>query len=226
MKALRFISFSLCLALNAGSMAQSLELSRGDAQFLQGVSQSGMYEIQAGTMAEQNASLPQLKEFAKMMVADHTKIDAQLKSLAARKGCDLPTELSGPKKSDIGGLQQKKGPDFDRSYVDLVALRAHQEAVHSFEQARQNAKDDDVKAFAIKILPILQQHLRQGTELKATLDSQENIKKAPPPAGSPESHAQPPSAPVPESGVPAADRPVNSTNKPGPASADKAAESQ
>ena len=55
-------------------------------------------------------------------------------------------------------LAKKSGKDFDKAYVDAM-LDGHKNAVKLFEDASQNCKDADLKAFATKTLPTLKMHL-------------------------------------------------------------------
>ncbi len=53
-----------------------------------------MAEVQLGQSAEAKATDPKVKEFAAMMVADHTKANEELKSLAGIKNIALPAAVS------------------------------------------------------------------------------------------------------------------------------------
>jgi putative membrane protein len=64
-------------------------------------------------------------------------------------------------------LEKLNGAEFDRAYMqDMV--RDHQEDVAEFKKESENGGDQDLKGFAAKTLPTLQQHLQmaQDTEGK------------------------------------------------------------
>lgn len=44
-------------------------------------------------------------------------------------------------------------------------VRDHQEDLQAYENEAQNGTDRDVKAFAIRTVPILQEHLRMAQQL-------------------------------------------------------------
>lgn len=159
----------LAVAMAMGS-ASAAELSRGDQKFLKSAAESGMLEIEASKIAVTKAQHPDVKAFAEMMVADHTKVDAELKLLASSKNFTLPTALEGGKKRTIDGLNKRSGHDFDEEYADEIAVDAHEDAVDLFKDAADDAKDADIKAFAAKTLPALQAHLEKGKALEKAVD--------------------------------------------------------
>lgn len=55
------------------------------------------------------------------------------------------------------------GAKFDHEYMEHM-VDDHEKDVKEFEDASKNAKDPDIKAFAAKTLPTLQEHLRMAKE--------------------------------------------------------------
>lgn len=170
------VSFAIAAFTAAGaSYAADSGLSRGDSRFLQRAAQSGMLEIEASKLAVERAQSPQVKEFAQKMITDHTAVDKELRALAQSKKVELPTDLRWGQGRTMKGLQKDEGADFDERYVDKVAVDAHEDAVELFEEASKDAEDAEVKAFAAKTLPSLQQHLQMGESLQnAMKDRPEN----------------------------------------------------
>lgn len=156
------------LALMHGAIAASL--SEDDQGFLRKAGESGMLEIKASELAVQKSQHPEVKRFAEMMIKDHTAVDKELKALAESKGFQLPVELDGDKRDLMEELRQLDGPKFDEEYAEEVAVDAHKDAVDLFEDAADDADDPDVKAFAAKHLPALQNHLEMGKQLKDAVD--------------------------------------------------------
>src|SRR5690606_30640297 len=113
---------------------------------------------------------PKVKEFAKHMVEDHTKANEELRSLASSKGVELP---DGPSLLQKGKsklmLSTADGEDFDRRYMDSMGITAHEDTIELFEKAVKEAEDAEVKAFAQKTLPKLQEHLKMAQEIQQSL---------------------------------------------------------
>ncbi|HEY8558998.1 MAG TPA: DUF4142 domain-containing protein [Pyrinomonadaceae bacterium] len=119
--------------------------------------QSGMAEVELGKLAAQKATSPDVKKFAQMMVADHTKSNDELKALAAKKGLTLPTELDSAHKSMMEKLNGLSGAEFDKAYAE-GQVDDHEAAVDLMDDNDDNS-DADIKAFAAKSLPLMKSHL-------------------------------------------------------------------
>jgi len=128
------------------------------SEFMVKAANGGMMEVQAGQDAQNRATNQRVKDFAAMMVRDHSKANDELKSLARQKNVTLPDSVGGDHKDHMNDLMKKKGSDFDKAYMKQM-VDDHQHDVDMFKDAANNSKDADVKAWAAKTLPTLQMHL-------------------------------------------------------------------
>ena len=151
----------------AGVKVQAHKLARADAAFLKQAAQNGHAEVQGSKLALDKGTHAQVKAFAQQMVDDHTKVAQELSALASDKGVDVPSEPSLAQKAKLKLLAQRDGESFDRHYAESVGVSAHEDTVKLFKKAAAEAKDADVKAFATKTLPTLEQHLQHARDLKA-----------------------------------------------------------
>jgi putative membrane protein len=126
--------------------------------FAKEAAEGGMMEVQLGNIAEKNAASQSVKDFGKMMVDDHTKINDNMKDLAAKKNVTLPTTVSSGQQKDIDKLSKKNGNDFDKDYVSMM-INDHKKDIAEFKKSGDKITDPDFKDFVIKTLPILQKHL-------------------------------------------------------------------
>lgn len=130
-----------------------------DAQdFAQDAAAGGMMEVQLGKIAENNSATQSVKDFGKMMVDDHSKINDQLKDLASKKNVSLPTAVTNDQQKDIDKLNKETGANFDKDYVSMM-VKDHEKDIAAFKKAGSKIKDADFKDFIIKNLPTLQKHL-------------------------------------------------------------------
>ncbi len=142
----------------SNAVAAGVAVDEDDAKFAVNAANGGMAEVALGKLAQGKATDPKVKEFANMMVTDHTKANDELMALAKTKNITLPDSVSADEKKNMEDLSKKSGKDFDKAYVDMM-VDDHKKDVKEFEDATQSLKDADVKAFATKTLPVLKTHL-------------------------------------------------------------------
>jgi putative membrane protein len=137
-----------------------------DQKFVLEAAMGGMEEVQLGQLAVSKAASDDVKQFGQHMVDDHSKANDELKALAASKNITLPTELAGKQKADYDKLSKLSGAAFDREYMKMM-VDDHNKDVAEFQKESTSGKDPDVKAWAAKTLPTLQQHQTMAKEVDA-----------------------------------------------------------
>jgi putative membrane protein len=147
-----------------GKQPSSSELAASDRTFVTHAAHSGLAEVELGRLAADKASNADVKQFGQRMVDDHSKANDELKGLAARKSVTLPTDLDAKHKAEHARLSKLSGAAFDRAYMAAM-VGDHNNAVASFQRASKTAKDPDLKAWAGKTLPTLQDHQKMAREI-------------------------------------------------------------
>lgn len=147
------------------------KLARGDRKFVEQAAGSGMFEVQAGQLASTKATDPNVKSFAGMLVDHHTKANDELTKLANAKGVELPAAPPRAMRRDIEQLGKRTGKEFDQAFLREVGIKAHEKDIKAFEKASKDLKDPELKAFATKTLPVLQEHLAQAKKLQGSDDA-------------------------------------------------------
>ena len=130
-----------------------------DKEFVVKAGMGGLYAVQAGNLALQNASSPDVRSFAQRMVTDHAKANAELAQLATAKGLALATELAGDHEMAVEHLKTLSGAEFDKAFMEHM-VSDHASDVAEFEKASTSATDADLKAWAGRTLPTLREHER------------------------------------------------------------------
>lgn len=128
-----------------------------DNDFILEASSSSMMEIELAQFAEQNAQHPRVRNFASMIVRDHTKAMEDLKALANSKNINLPTVMEDDHRDKMRDIQEKRGLDFDREYMSEM-INAHENDIDKFTKHAEEGNDSDLKAFAANTLPVLLMH--------------------------------------------------------------------
>jgi putative membrane protein len=141
-----------------------------DSEFMTKAASGGMLEVEMGKQVAARAATPEAKQFAQQMVTDHTKANAELMALAAKKNITLPTALSDEHAKVLKDVLDEKGIKMDQAYMKDM-LEDHQEDVKEFTDASVKASDPEIKAFAAKNVPVLQMHLDMVTKMRPTVDA-------------------------------------------------------
>lgn len=120
---------------------------------------SDLYEIQAGELATKNGQSQQVKDFGKMMVADHTRSSQEMQALVDQGdfAVPVPTRLDAEHQGMLDRLKQASGEAFDREYM-AQQMTAHRKALALHQNYAQNGEDAALKAFAAKVAPVVQKH--------------------------------------------------------------------
>ncbi|HYJ62421.1 MAG TPA: DUF4142 domain-containing protein [Parafilimonas sp.] len=140
------------------STMSSAPVSQEDADWAAKVANANMTEIELSKVAQDKATSDRLKNFASMMVTDHTKAGDQLKQLAATKNITLPANLDSKSQKKLDDLNKEKtGKDFDKAYQNDM-LDDHKDAVDVFQKGSTNLKDADLKNFAGQTLATIRMH--------------------------------------------------------------------
>lgn len=143
-------------------------IDEGSATFVVKAVNESMAEVDLGGLAQQKAGSQQVKDFASLMISDHSAAYDQLKALAAQKNITLPAAPGDEKLKTKNELSEKSGAGFDKEYIKLM-VREHEETIALFEKAVNDAKDPDVSAFADKSLIKLREHLNKARNVRDAL---------------------------------------------------------
>src|SRR5882757_1486563 len=157
----------LALAVSAMSLARAAgaettptgggsSLSEKDKTFMKKAAKGGMMEVAMGQVAEQKAQNEDVKLFGKRMVTDHSKANDELKSIASKKGFQLPTKEHSAKWTS------------DKAYMDMM-VEDHEKDLAEFKEEASSGSDSDVKKFADDTAKIVQEHLDLAKEIQGKL---------------------------------------------------------
>jgi len=146
--------------------AQAARGSDSARQFVMQAASSGMAEVQLGQLATERGASAEVKQFGQRMVDDHTKANQELLTLAQAKNIPVATEIDQQHQTMADTLATLEGAAFDRAYM-TGQVADHEQAVRLFTTAATDGQDADVKAFAAKTLPTLQEHLHMAQALAA-----------------------------------------------------------
>jgi putative membrane protein len=150
----------------------------GDArQFAIQASKRGAAEVELGRLAGERAQNSSVKQFAQMMVQDHSKAGQELKQAVMANGGEVNTEPPDDSEELLEKLKGLRGADFDREYMDAM-VNAHQE-MRGMVSGRLNdarrmtttpsALESAVNEWSEKALLTVEQHLAKAEEIRNSL---------------------------------------------------------
>ena len=156
----KIVNGARCLVLLAAAgSAYPASLSNVDKEFLITAARTDLIEAHEGQMAEKQASHADVKDLGKTLVQDHTQSYQQLTALAAKTGVSIPKGIDAAKDRTIAQLAPLKGARFDHQFT-AYEIAGEQRAIAVFKREAEHGEDADVKAYAAKIVPVLEKHLQ------------------------------------------------------------------
>jgi len=160
---------SLCLTA-ASVRAQTVT----DAQIAAIVVAANQVDIDAGLLAESKASQENVKEFAQVMVIDHTDINKQATDLVASLNVtpqDNPTSqnLKTGGEKHVAHLKTLSSAAFDKAYI-AQEVTYHELVLNALDTTLiPNAQNAELKALLVKVRPAFVRHLGHAKRVQATI---------------------------------------------------------
>ena len=170
---LRFWSFLVgtlaVLAISQTTTASDKEPKFSDADFVKTAISGGMMEVELGRLGMNKAMNPDVKSFAAKMETDHTVLNKDLIKLAEAMKIEPPKKMAKKHQEMVDHMTNYTGKNFDRDFINHM-VKDHETDIAEFKKASRDAKNAELKQFATKTLPTLEEHLRLAKEIKEKLD--------------------------------------------------------
>ena len=137
-----------------------------DQQFVDFAGQTDMVEINLGQLAQTAASSQAVKDYAQMLVTDHTKDFNQLYDVAHQANLTRPDAIDAEhNKSMIDPFQKLKGAAFDHHYIHEM-IAGHTKAIAIYKKEAADAQNPALKSYAEQTVPVLEKHLDGAKSLE------------------------------------------------------------
>ena len=158
---------SMANDMNTNGMAMAPALA---SDFVATIAASDMFEIASGKLAQSMATKEECKNFGTMLVADHGKSTADLKTAAAAATppVTLPTGLPAELQAKLDALKAAKaakGAEFDKLFIEQQK-DGHKKALEALKSYASGGDVASLKAFATKGAPVVQAHLDEINAMK------------------------------------------------------------
>jgi putative membrane protein len=144
-----------------------------DANIVALLDHANVADSAAGSLASTKATNPQVKQFARLMMAEHHALRKEGQGLAKKlgitpepPGSDPVTPLAEKEMEALKSTQ--KGAEFDRTYIQQE-IAAHQAVLDLAEQSRDAADNAELKGLIEKARPVIEKHLKQAQDIEKSL---------------------------------------------------------
>jgi putative membrane protein len=138
-----------------------------DQQFIDMAAKTDMLEAHLGQMAANQAASQEVKDYAQMLVTDHTNDYQQLTEMATKDNLTVPKGLDDEQNKVIASFDKLNGKAFDERYIHTM-IEGHTKAIEVYTKESNDAQSADVESYAAATLPTLNKHLdgAKGLEKK------------------------------------------------------------
>ncbi|KVE30498.1 hypothetical protein WI93_07585 [Burkholderia vietnamiensis] len=116
----------------------------------------------AARIADSRTSDSQVKAFAQRVSTDDEKIIQAMRA-ASPRGVDVPA--NDPDRAVLDSIRNLRGAEFDKAYIEQVALAGQQKTISAFQAEIASGRDAKLKEVARQALPILQAHYADAQKL-------------------------------------------------------------
>jgi putative membrane protein len=150
----------------------------GDGNIIHYVIVGDSMEVELARLAETRAASAGVREFARMLVTDHSAYLAE--DLEMNKDEDLgrvphSNDNTFSRLTNVWNeLSGLNGSAFDRAFLRHIAMK-HQSSIAAYRTLEPSARDDDLEKLLEARIPLLERHLNRAREVAGTLNVDLNI---------------------------------------------------
>lgn len=127
------------------------------ADFVTQASASNAFEMQSAELAQKRSRQTFVRDFAALLLSDHTKAQAELEAAAKEQNVAFEPALSDKQKEKLDALQKATDADFDAAFLS-TQMSAHQAAMELFARYAERGEKGPLKAHAEAQYPALHMH--------------------------------------------------------------------
>jgi putative membrane protein len=145
-----------------------------DAQIAHIVVTANQVDIDAGGLAAERASSPDVKKFGQQMVTDHTGVNKTAVELATKlkvtpEANPTSQSLKAGGDKNVAHLKTLQGAAFDRAYMDHE-IAYHQQVIDAMDKTLiPGAGNAELKALLVKVRPAFVAHLEHARQVRKGL---------------------------------------------------------
>ncbi len=149
----------------SGSAAK---LTSEEEAFIKSAGAGNSAEIQMAETALKKSQNPDVKEFAQMMVNDHTTANDDLSQVAKAHNLSFPPAAPAKEVAMDTTMTALTGATFDKTYIKHM-VAGHTKVLSEYKKAAGEVKDPALAAYVTKVTPTVEAHLKAAQDLEGKL---------------------------------------------------------
>lgn len=149
-------------AQTAPAAPGAVRIHAADQAFITDATAAVSTQRDAARIATSRSTDRDVKAFAERVSNDNAKISDALRA-ASPRGVDVPK--NDPNAAVLASINNLRGADFDKTYIEQVALAGEQKALSAFQAEIASGRDEQLKDVAKKALPTIQEHYAMAQDL-------------------------------------------------------------
>lgn len=152
----------IATAASAQTAPDTVRIHAADQAFITDATAAVATQRDAARIATSRSTDRDVKAFAERVSDDNARISDALRA-ASPRGVDVPK--NDPNTAVLASINNLRGADFDKTYIEQVALAGEQKALSAFQAEIASGRDEQLKNVAKQALPTIQAHYAMAQDL-------------------------------------------------------------
>lgn len=132
--------------------------------YMQMAASGDLFEIQSSQLALQMSQNAAIRQFAQMLITDHTRLSNTMMATARSAGLTPPPPTLLPHHQQMLDQLRMSGANFDATYKNLQ-IAAHQDALTLHQNYASGGDNAALRTVAAQAVPVIQGHLSHAQML-------------------------------------------------------------
>ena len=162
--------FLMGVALSASLLSSAVQARASDADrtFLIQDVQGGRYELELAKLATTKATKPAIKQYAQMIVRDHSRANQALMQLMKQEGVNPPAGMTDKDTKMLARLKTMSGSNFNRAFVDEMN-RINIQDEQAANQEKGSTSEPAIRSYIARFSDMDAKHKAGAAQLRKTV---------------------------------------------------------
>jgi putative membrane protein len=163
-----FAAGALVCLLGRAGLADDVKTGDADQDFVIKAISSQIGEIKLAETAVKNGSAKEVRDFAQMVVDDHTKVRDALMEWAKNSKLVVVQGLEKEYKEKVSRLSKVEGAAFDREFMKIM-VGDHEKSLQAWQAHAKTTSDRNLKKLIEQTAPTVREHLKHAQKISSSL---------------------------------------------------------